>query len=79
MSTTPTTGSRRHGTPYYPSSAVTSCILKVVREVKNKLEMILLGLQAGGIGLSLTAANRVPLLLDLACISLPLLRHSCHP
>ena len=51
----------------------------MVREVKNKLEMILLGLQAGGIGLSLTAANRVPLLLDLACISLPLLRHSCHP
>ena len=62
----------------YTSSATASCTLKVVREVKNKLEMILLGLKACGIGLNLTAANCVPLLPDLACISLSLLRHFCH-
>ena len=39
--------------------------------------MILLGLKACGIGLNLTATNHVPLLLDLACISLFLLRHFC--
>ena len=58
-----------------PSSATASCVLKVVREVKSKLEMILLGLKACGIGLNLTATNHVPLLPDLACISLSLLRH----
>ena len=42
-------------------------------------QLILLSLKTGGIGLSLTAANCVLLLPDLACISLSLLRCSCHP